>query len=274
MVFGKISRSMRNCLTSPRRRLNSSRSCVVSEFSHTADAASQFSRDSVMACHSVPCHSSVSQLVIAPEPGYPSLNTYRLPGSVGLVASSSTHQHGMDLLFPVEPVHQFRHHDRHIVSWWRLIDYLPGEGVHHIVLDLPILAGTRAAAANTFDQTSVDFSNQPLRDWADARKIFGYELECFPIVEQLLRIFRVGVRYGASLQQPPGLVQREARCDLLPTMSILIYAHPSFIFWAEHCPEPKRPGRISDALWTCRRSPPDSCRVWARGTEPSHGCKQ
>ena len=40
-----------------------------------------FFHDSVMACHS-----SLSQLVIAPEPDYPSLNTYRLPRSVGLVS--------------------------------------------------------------------------------------------------------------------------------------------------------------------------------------------
>lgn len=58
----------------------------------------------------------------------------------------AAHQYGMDILLPVEPVHQLTHHDRHIVGRRRRIDRLTGDGVDHVVLDFPVFAWSRSTS--------------------------------------------------------------------------------------------------------------------------------
>ena len=74
----------------------------------------------------------------------------------------SADQHRMDIAFPVQPVDQLPHQDRHVVRRRRRVDDLSGAGVHHVVLDPPVLARRGGSAADALDEAPVDFADQSL----------------------------------------------------------------------------------------------------------------
>jgi len=128
-----------------------------------------------------------------------------------LELGDAAHENRMSLPFAVQPIHQFRHKDRHLVSWRRRVDCLAGCGVDDIVLDLAVFPGRRRAPPHSFDQPLVNLADQSLRDRCAAGEVLRDEIERPPVVQKLPHIVGVGFRYRLAGHQAFGLVEGQLR---------------------------------------------------------------
>jgi len=135
-----------------------------------------------------------------------------------LELGNPTHQHRVRIRFAAQGIHQFGHHDGHIMHRRRRVDGFTGCGVDHVILDFPVLARCRRAASDPFYQPLVNFTDKTLRDRVPAGKVFRNAIKGLPVIQEFSGIVRVGLGDKIACEESLCLIQGQPRpFDMAPS---------------------------------------------------------